>query len=362
MAGPGDVIVQPPTIRHQVLQTDDGLEVLELVSPAEHTTHADPELGLPTRLRRPDRWFGGQRFLFDSAQGADSTSAPTFVPYLDHSFGGARRIREPSQGPNSPERADSTSAPKFVRRATAVREATQGQASVTLWHTTHPTRVVRPPCFGVRTWFLAKGEGRVNHQEVPEGTLMRDEGAAVLCLASNTTVIELEVPDVPVPTERNVFVVGNSGAGKSTWARALARADGRVHVDLDAYAWAGTVGIRRNVSDAAEAIRHHLSGRPAVVEGCYADLVDALAEPQDALVWLDIPLENCVSHCESRPFEPHKWETAAAQDAFLPRLIEFVRAYDSRTDAMGRLAHTALFDRFSGPRARLQTPPTVGSE
>ncbi len=60
---PGDAVLQPPHIRHQVLESSDGLEVIELSSPAEHETLGDLEMTLPTTARRPDREFGGQRFV-----------------------------------------------------------------------------------------------------------------------------------------------------------------------------------------------------------------------------------------------------------------------------------------------------------
>jgi len=59
---PGDCALQPPQIRHQVLECSPGLEVVELASPAEHQTAADPHLALPTAALRPERRFAGQRF------------------------------------------------------------------------------------------------------------------------------------------------------------------------------------------------------------------------------------------------------------------------------------------------------------
>ncbi len=60
---PGDLVVQPPTIRHRVLESSAGLEVVEIGSPALHETVADHELNLPTGRVDPERNFGGQRFL-----------------------------------------------------------------------------------------------------------------------------------------------------------------------------------------------------------------------------------------------------------------------------------------------------------
>jgi quercetin dioxygenase-like cupin family protein len=59
----GDAVLQPPEIRHRVLECSPGLEVIEVSSPAEHETLADLEIELPTRELRPERDFGGQRFV-----------------------------------------------------------------------------------------------------------------------------------------------------------------------------------------------------------------------------------------------------------------------------------------------------------
>jgi quercetin dioxygenase-like cupin family protein len=61
--GAGDCVLQPPQIRHRVLESSPGLEVIEISAPADHVTVADHDLPLPTRELRPDREFGGQRFV-----------------------------------------------------------------------------------------------------------------------------------------------------------------------------------------------------------------------------------------------------------------------------------------------------------
>src|SRR5688572_3380177 len=63
----GDCVVQPPLIRHRVLEASSGLEVIELASPARHATYADHDLHLPTPNLRPDRDFSGQRFSWHRA-------------------------------------------------------------------------------------------------------------------------------------------------------------------------------------------------------------------------------------------------------------------------------------------------------
>lgn len=62
----GDIVLQPPLIRHRVLESSPGLEVVEISAPALHATFADHEMELPGR-RSLDRLFGNQRFLHRSA-------------------------------------------------------------------------------------------------------------------------------------------------------------------------------------------------------------------------------------------------------------------------------------------------------
>jgi mannose-6-phosphate isomerase-like protein (cupin superfamily) len=60
---PGDCVLQPPEIRHRVLEAEAGSEVLEVSSPAEHETWIDHELSLPNAELDTERDFGGQRFV-----------------------------------------------------------------------------------------------------------------------------------------------------------------------------------------------------------------------------------------------------------------------------------------------------------
>lgn len=63
----GDCVLQPPGIRHRVLESSPGLEVIEVTSPAEHETLVDHGLQLPTATSDPARRFGGQRFVHHRA-------------------------------------------------------------------------------------------------------------------------------------------------------------------------------------------------------------------------------------------------------------------------------------------------------
>ena len=66
----GDCFIQPPEIRHRVMEASDGIEVIEIGVPAEHITEIDHAMTLPTPDLRPDREWQGQRFVHNLARDA----------------------------------------------------------------------------------------------------------------------------------------------------------------------------------------------------------------------------------------------------------------------------------------------------
>jgi quercetin dioxygenase-like cupin family protein len=59
----GECVLQPPRIRHRVLEASPGLEVIELTMPAVHATHVDHDRTLPTTTVSAERELDGQRFV-----------------------------------------------------------------------------------------------------------------------------------------------------------------------------------------------------------------------------------------------------------------------------------------------------------
>ena len=74
----GDCFIQPPEIRHRVLEASDNVQVIEIGVPAEHVTEIDHDMELPTPHLRPEREWQGQRFVYNQAK--DATWAPFRIP------------------------------------------------------------------------------------------------------------------------------------------------------------------------------------------------------------------------------------------------------------------------------------------
>lgn len=78
----GDCVIQPPEIRHRVLEASPGLQVVEIGCPAEHETIADWSLPLPNGEGDPARQWDGQRFVRHVA--ADATYRPWRAAGWEH--------------------------------------------------------------------------------------------------------------------------------------------------------------------------------------------------------------------------------------------------------------------------------------
>ena len=77
----GCCVIQPPQIRHRVLEASDNVEVLEIGVPAEHVTNIDHEMELPNGVVNPDRDWDGTKFIHHKE--AEATWTPWRIPGWD---------------------------------------------------------------------------------------------------------------------------------------------------------------------------------------------------------------------------------------------------------------------------------------
>jgi quercetin dioxygenase-like cupin family protein len=124
----GDLVLQPPEIRHRVLESSPGLEVVEITCPALHETFADHEMALPNDRVDCERRFGEQRFLRHVAK--DMPWAP-FHGWLAHE--------------------------------TAMREVTRGLANVRTIVSAKTSEIMFRPHYGELVFgFVLDGTGRLD--------------------------------------------------------------------------------------------------------------------------------------------------------------------------------------------------------
>lgn len=154
---------------------------------------------------------------------------------------------------------------------------------------------------------------------------------------------------------RKILIFGNSGAGKSTLARKLSTRYGLAHLDLDTLAWeAATPPVRRPLQASGAQLDEFVAAHAGwVIEGCYTDLLELVANAADEIYWLNLPVETCMENARSRPWEPHKYASKREQDANLTMLLEWISQYPDRHDTFSAAAHTRLYNEFSGKKHML---------
>lgn len=126
-------------------------------------------------------------------------------------------------------------------------------------------------------------------------------------------------------------------------------------MDLDTLAWLPTDPPERMPLQASRAkIEAFINANKSwVIEGCYTDLLNIAGSTTTDIIFLDIGLEQCIQNARERAWEPHKYDSKAAQDANLEMLIDWIKAYDKREDNFSSKAHEAFFQSFTGKKKRI---------
>lgn len=87
-----------------------------------------------------------------------------------------------------------------------------------------------------------------------------------------------------------------------------------------------------------------------VIEGCYTDLLEILAEFATEIVFLNLPIEQCLQNASMRPWESHKYASKEAQDENLEMLLAWISQYENRDDVFSLTAHTSFYEGFAGKK------------
>ena len=150
-----------------------------------------------------------------------------------------------------------------------------------------------------------------------------------------------------------VLVFGNSGSGKSRFAKRLAAKSGLRVLDLDTVVWSQVAVFRPDHEVIAELLRFVQANTSWIVEGCYGRWMEHLLPHATEMVFMNPGETACLSNCLARPWESHKYSSKEEQDAKLAFLLDWVRGYYSRSDGMSLQAHRRLFDSYDGQKREI---------
>jgi adenylate kinase family enzyme len=158
-----------------------------------------------------------------------------------------------------------------------------------------------------------------------------------------------------------VLIFGNSASGKSTLALKLASQYKLAHLDLDTLAWqVSKPPTRKPLSESAKDISEFIQAHQGwVIEGCYTDLLTFAETEAGNIIFIDLAIEDCIANANSRPWEPHKYSSKAAQDENLGMLIEWISHYEQRQDTFSKNSHLEFYRQYQGKKTRITSNQEV---
>lgn len=153
-----------------------------------------------------------------------------------------------------------------------------------------------------------------------------------------------------------IILLGNAGAGKSTLSKKIVAKTPAARLSLDEVAFLGGVE-RRPLQDSIAAVKRFIADHESwIIEGCYADIIEAVLADCEELIFINPGVDACIAHCRARPWEPEKFSSSLEQDEALENLIAWVKSYETREDEYGLLRHRAVFDAFVGRKREFNHP------
>ena len=149
-----------------------------------------------------------------------------------------------------------------------------------------------------------------------------------------------------------LLIIGNSGSGKSTLARQAATTERVPHLELDSIVWEPhQIAVARPLDAVHADLDAFIAEHPAwVIEGCDGDLAERALPTCTELVFMNPGVDVCTANNRRRPWEPHKYDSAADQESKLSFLLDWVASYYTRDDARSYAFHRKLFDGFTGAK------------
>ncbi len=157
------------------------------------------------------------------------------------------------------------------------------------------------------------------------------------------------------PDFRRVLIMGNGGSGKTWLARRIADRLRHPVTHLDDIHWEpGGYGVARDRTLRDEMVAAAAEKDRWIMEGVYGQLVNMVLKRVTALIWIDLPEEECSANVKARGIQG-----GGTQTQFIG-LIKWVAEYRTRTNNWNSFeAHARLYSAFTGSKWLLSNRAAV---
>lgn len=151
-----------------------------------------------------------------------------------------------------------------------------------------------------------------------------------------------------------VLITGNGGSGKTWLGERLSQRLSAPLVRLDDLYWDGAYGGKeRDKRVVFDEVAARAAAPGWVMEGVYGWLLPAALPRATELVFLDLPVDECVDNIRRRGNQGGGDEGAFAA------LLAWIAEYPRRENSNSRLAHQRLWDGFEGAKEILRSRDAI---
>ncbi|WJM87273.1 hypothetical protein QUF31_09400 [Dickeya chrysanthemi] len=145
---------------------------------------------------------------------------------------------------------------------------------------------------------------------------------------------------IPASALQRTLIMGNSGSGKSWLAEQLSTRLQLPVIDLDLINWEpGGYGKARDRAQVKAQVRELAQADCWIMEGVYGWLMQEAVLQATALIWLDIPVEECLSNIRRRGLR------RGGDDAALAELLRWAGEYRERRSNSSYSGHLRVFEQ-----------------
>ncbi|NPE61243.1 hypothetical protein HLB27_09135 [Dickeya dadantii] len=158
---------------------------------------------------------------------------------------------------------------------------------------------------------------------------------------------------IPASALRRTLIMGNSGSGKSWLAEQLAARLQAPAIDLDLINWEpGGYGQARERELVKAEARELAQAECWIMEGVYGWLMQEVVQQATALIWLDIPVDECLNNIRQRGLR------RGGDEAALAELLRWAGEYRERQSNSSFSGHQRVFEQCvpEAPSQRMVVP------
>jgi hypothetical protein len=149
-------------------------------------------------------------------------------------------------------------------------------------------------------------------------------------------------------------IIGNSGSGKSWLAARLSALLGIPATDLDTIHWEpGGYGVQRDRQLAVRDVLALAQSEAWIIEGVYGWLAEIAVPRATLLLWLDLPIDECLVNLRGRGLRG-----GGDEESFIG-LLKWAGEYRTRTNSNSWTGHSRIFEAFSGRKVILSSRPEI---